>query len=1117
MAPATDAAIAGSTYLNTVLNNRGGVYGYSSWKQVRQGDGPVARSLRETNKIGAVKTPPAIRTTSGFIQPTQPNTFVDYFEAPPAKNASPIYFYFEDNSDQPDPANFITLTVPSFRNQLDYFSNNGLNNRLGLTIDTDTRRAYNSALDFTLSSSLSVIVNYAERIYPSTINTYKPAVRGRQNYTINNIWNNDRTTRSTPLGGKENVFGMGAIASSSIWPMDGHLSFTATSSITASDGAGILQNAYSRFAEDGKTLEIQAAPTYVQRIPVGSIGGRSVFAGDAEWLAPLQSGKNPYENYTTYAERMRLVGKDYSILPEFRISELMETYVTANGGDFLANISNVFDLTGAATPNSSERSFYQTYTNGDFLRYFGVIDDDLNDQRPGDMKITRNKVTLRCNALVKFLPYKGFYPAERTQELSTLFSQSYGNAVYNRFSNNPRLFRTLLEPLYSPGIMFNTIKSGLAVSNFVVTRAGTGVPGLPPSCSISNDLFGPSGNPYYNLNIGPQLAISGTGPQFQVPINSAGWQITRVPFEALATPATFFNETNLSALGTSGSVSSYGYIYDTGIFSSSLGGTTSTSQVLPRLGQAAGEELYELAMDNFLCESNEIFMGSLTNFVSQREENFATVQSGTVYSMTLKLHRTQDLTPATPIPDIDKFDMYSNLTAFGTPLASQPTGSDASPTYDHLTPPYYDGDASVTFHYTASYTGKPTLDEIFSNINTLFNRTLRTTNQFDSSYNTPTPYPVSDRTMQIDQSYNLFQNIPTVPLNTNQQSNQWLIQSKFECPILNFATVSQSVPPATVPSVGSVDASELVTRGMWHQYGQIPTGSSRGVFAELVNEAGTALPSLASVVGFPTGVPQRVGSINQEYLLEEAIIAIPYKPGKNRRDFIKFTNETQQSDTYQKLTAAMQKYIFPPRFDFLQFNTVDPILMYVFEFSAKLSQQDLADIWQNLPPSIGEKFDDPVVEVEEKELLDLILDRDANTRWMVFKVKKRGIKDYEKYRRSLVSTADLSAFPDTITSPYSYNWPHDYFSLVELAQMDEQVQYTSQDLNPPAPTPPTDAQAPPQPAGPGPGQGPSRGAGQAGEDFSSTPQRSAVGQAAADLFAAGKPGLTPPRRRGGNN
>ncbi len=141
----------------------------------------------------------------------------------------------------------------------------------------------------------------------------------------------------------------------------------------------------------------------------------------------------------------------------------------------------------------------------------------------------------------------------------------------------------------------------------------------------------------------------------------------------------------------------------------------------------------------------------------------------------------------------------------------------------------------------------------------------------------------------------------------------------------------------------------------------------------------------------------------------------------------------------------MNKYIFPPKFDFTKFKTVTPILMYVFEFSADLTQQDVSDIWQNVPPDLGEKFETQEAVIEEKELIDLVLSKDSDTKWMVFKVKKAAPKDFEITRRKLV-TDSVGALSPNITTPLSYNWPYDYFSLVELAKMDEQVQYVSTDL-----------------------------------------------------------------------
>ena len=111
-------------------------------------------------------------------------------------------------------------------------------------------------------------------------------------------------------------------------------------------------------------------------------------------------------------------------------------------------------------------------------------------------------------------------------------------------------------------------------------------------------------------------------------------------------------------------------------------------------------------------------------------------------------------------------------------------------------------------------------------------------------------------------------------------------------------------------------------------------------------------------------------------------------------------------------------------------------------------------MWQNLPPDIGENFVTQQAVVEERELIDAVISKEdgQNIQWMVFKVKKRAKKDFEVYRRSLL-TDNLSAMAPSLAGriPESYNWPYDYFSLVELAKIDETVHYVSTDLKKLAP------------------------------------------------------------------
>jgi hypothetical protein len=138
----------------------------------------------------------------------------------------------------------------------------------------------------------------------------------------------------------------------------------------------------------------------------------------------------------------------------------------------------------------------------------------------------------------------------------------------------------------------------------------------------------------------------------------------------------------------------------------------------------------------------------------------------------------------------------------------------------------------------------------------------------------------------------------------------------------------------------------------------------------------------------------------------------------------------------------MQKYVFPPQFDFLQ-NPVTPINMYVFEFIHKFSKQDLQDIWQNIVPELGEedkwKVETQSIrhEIKEGELLSDI-DNIDNLRWLVFKVKKRAEGSY--YRMVGKNFVNQTEWQDTSIPKYTYNWPYDYFTMIETGKLTAELE-----------------------------------------------------------------------------
>jgi len=132
-----------------------------------------------------------------------------------------------------------------------------------------------------------------------------------------------------------------------------------------------------------------------------------------------------------------------------------------------------------------------------------------------------------------------------------------------------------------------------------------------------------------------------------------------------------------------------------------------------------------------------------------------------------------------------------------------------------------------------------------------------------------------------------------------------------------------------------------------------------------------------------------------------------------------------------------------------------------------LNQQDLANVWQNLSPDIGTSFQKKQASLpidifapNEKAgtgLMGDLVNPDLpasfqnlpdNTKWMVFKVKERAAYNYFA---KTAGTADDTKFKSLFPYPkgskkaipdYSYNWPFDFFSLIELAKIDAEVEIT---------------------------------------------------------------------------
>jgi hypothetical protein len=323
-------------------------------------------------------------------------------------------------------------------------------------------------------------------------------------------------------------------------------------------------------------------------------------------------------------------------------------------------------------------------------------------------------------------------------------------------------------------------------------------------------------------------------------------------------------------------------------------------------------------------------------------------------------------------------------------------------------------------------------------------------------------------------------NLKEVVDDPDSSRNRWVVASRMETPVLNFANQPYE---------------EGSGRGMWSGYGELVTGSDGITFGIEETYKGKFPSGKDSLLKkcFESPKTRKVGELADQKKISEAIIAIPFTEGdrdlqseyaetvkildknffridqnvfnyyfkwlQNNRLDPNIEKPSRNSESITNMLSALDKYIMPPELDFLTFSDeklkVDPFALYIFEFNHTLDSQDLADIWQGIMPKIsrnGQMSDNNV----DNNVFEHGVGKDEffhgkklpnDIRWMVFKVKRKSNVDYFKLT---ADTSDDSKYDfrfnvGNVDLPYSYNWPYDYFSLVELAEIEAETEFSDLD------------------------------------------------------------------------
>ena len=1235
--------------LNSLLLNRGGAYGFSTWNQMRLSDHPLVRDMKKHNRLSILTesisnepgTPKLQRVvTQGFKNFTEPPISFKYRPLEHTLNLKTGDAVILKNSYS---NNLATFTDKRINELLDYYGNDPKDQ-----VYSKLKKVY---VDGDIPKEFSTIesldsVKYKEVVYPRERNTGLSVTRGRENYTVSKgqadfdvrlgdsqaFWKDNIEDRLRTDAVARNAEGLIIASGSSffgltdmsIWPLDSEEPFFDLHQISSSDstvsydpfywaplhasGATLSTSTTERFANLNKNgelsyagyiyglfgvniqgkvrnngaptasgplpnflLEMDFKPTasfqfeYPNMMMSGAMHNPRYNSPSASlhlmapYRADVLSGKKPwFDSYEDYADDIRRMAKDYTVLPEFRITDHMDYYLKegffADNNKFLDLIGSSLSISSSATNESGsfQPDFFKVYSHSDFMKHFSVIQEDHKKNNTA----FASKIRLEANAVKKLLPYQGFYPVLRSVQLGHLFSASYAPFISgsNERDGDQERLAALYQPFFAPGVFFNTIKSGVAVSYPVHTASAPEV----------DKAF------FVNAPTTGSLFVSGqykTTPNYSFPFEAILDPDQYLPLSSsisssidgnVLSSKVFFAYPNFTG-STSGLFLDNFYVKQTAAFPyTPLVSTVTGSQ--PQFyfeWSGASSPKYSLAASNFFAEAVDFFLddGTLTSFISKPEKDFKSMVSGSVYYMDVLMYKTGDFVSYEgPPPGTFQYDggiKYApflshaliaangdgilstrigargmhygpSYKAHGLPFGSTGTGSVAyaafraqDPTYAPHTPPYFYGTsrARVAFRpdqardMSAGEASKFTLEEVLSNAKVL--TTYQNENELAKTLREDVyrnGFAAGIAQMQLSSSVNLFGQITLKEVEYGTERNPdgtfkarrattpvvqgtndaWIIETKFECPSVNMAHMDTASLGAAIGHGNE----KYFTRGIWKGYGQLPSGSE-GIFLQLKEsfpqvlndtEGGTlanVTGSLIDICGFKAN-KERVGEIRSKKTISEAIIAVPIDEKGNffPIDPDMFSKQKSNYETNNKALMAgdfgaesdigetsitqmiekMKKFSMPPQMDFINNPNIDPFVTYIFEFTHALDKQDLADIWQNLMPKISTTAERASSAIEHEIGVNYEFfgqykkgQLPPNIRWMVFKVKQKARNNFSNVTQqsevgkgftftAMQELQGVSSNPEAELT-YSYNWPYDFFSLVELAQIESEVTF----------------------------------------------------------------------------
>lgn len=494
-----------------------------------------------------------------------------------------------------------------------------------------------------------------------------------------------------------------------------------------------------------------------------------------------------YDSYEDFRNNIKHRSQTHSIIPEFITSR----YESVIKDQYVELFDEKIVKTGVRLDSTAVINIpnYLTINGGE--RYDQVRKQDFKVDLKNFIDKKSNKIKFKLSAVKKLLPYNGFYPQQRTPQIATIFSDTYLkdtgyisdvnkiNIAQTGDNNtgidvNTATSRTLaaLQPLFNPGILFNTIKSGIA---------------MPWQTYVSGSGFTDSELQIYDT----VQSASNFERKYQNVCYISDLNV-RFPFETILEPYTYYSRGFLTE-DFSSDILSYSAITDKSKkcipyldpTHKMFGLDQTLKKYVRRINtnglltyfSKADERLYKSAINNFLAETNNFFCSNkLTSFTSAAKEKIS-VESGSTYSMDVVLQNNNNFSMFNKYSN-DIFGIIPSASLFGPPIAPDVDYSLYSSSLDPLAympyaPSYFYNDRDIlTISYTAAATGDVSLQDIINNLNVSYFISGSSLGRADFA----NKYRVS---IYDSLNYKLI------------SGSVWSIQTKFETPMFTFNNCSE--------------------------------------------------------------------------------------------------------------------------------------------------------------------------------------------------------------------------------------------------------------------------------------------------------------------------------------